>query len=244
MADGTPQGGFALISGDEVTLENGVTVTARQAQRVKIDSGGVDGAFRDTSRTYPLPVEVIGDPGATYLGRVSTFRTPGRAGTAGQKLFAIHNATGSTKIVEIHQLTADLSSTVAKALTTAPPTIHVNRFTALPIGGNAITKVPKDTALAPNASITLWGDASADGVSSGTALAVTIPVDQAIDSIFPPRVFTGVGYEPFDRALLLEGTKVKLRALEGIVVYLEYTAAAQNPVTDMWFVCCDWSEAG
>lgn len=56
MADGTPQNGTALVAADEITTDNGVTVSARQAQRIKLDSKGVDGAFTDVSQAAPLPV--------------------------------------------------------------------------------------------------------------------------------------------------------------------------------------------
>lgn len=56
MPDGTGQTGTAIVAGDEITTDNGVAVTARQAQRVKIDRAGVDGAFTDVSPTNPFPV--------------------------------------------------------------------------------------------------------------------------------------------------------------------------------------------
>jgi len=33
-----------------------------------------------------------------------------------------------------------------------------------------------------------------------------------------------------------------LRALEGIVVFLDYVSATCNPTTDMWVVTCEWDE--
>ena len=187
-------------------------------------------------------VEVDNEPSATARGRVTTFRTPGRAGTAGQKIFALHNATGSTKIVRINHIAVDLAVTVVKAITVLPPLIRVHRFTAVPTNGTALTKVSKDTALASNASITAWGDASADGTSSGTALTITIPAGNCLTQEFAPRFITAAGYEMFDRAELLVDQVIALRALEGIVVELAYTAAGQNPITDMWAVTCDWWE--
>jgi len=55
MPDGTVQNGTATVAGDEITTDNGVTVSARQAQRIKVDSRGVDGAFTDTSPSNPWP---------------------------------------------------------------------------------------------------------------------------------------------------------------------------------------------
>lgn len=182
------------------------------------------------------------EPHATFRGRAQTFRTPGRAGTAGQKIFALHNATGSTKIVHINQLAIDITCTVIKAVTVLPPVVRVHRFTAVPTNGTALSKVAKDSALGSNASVTAWGDASADGTLSGTALAVTIPAGSMLSQEFAPRLITAAGYEMFDRTELLVGYDVVLRALEGVVVNLDYTLATQNPATDMWVVGCDWFE--
>lgn len=182
------------------------------------------------------------EPHATFRGRAQSFRTPGRAGTAGQKIFALHNATGSTKIVHFNQLAVDLTCTVVKAVTVLPPIIRVHRFTAVPTNGTALTKVAKDTALSSNASITAWGDASADGTLSTTALTVTIPSSSMLTQEFAPRLITAAGYEMFDRTELLVGYDIVLRALEGVVVNLDYTLATQNPATDMWVVGCDWIE--
>ncbi len=179
---------------------------------------------------------------ATFRGRVQTFRTPGRAGTTGQKIFALHNATGSTKVVHINQIALDLAVTAAKAVTVLPPVVRIHRFTALPTGGTALSKVAKDTSLTTSASVTAWGDAQADGTSSASALAITIPAGNMITQEFAARLITGAGYEPFDREIFLEGAEVVLRPLEGIVVELAYTAIAQNPITDMWLVGCDWYE--
>ena len=178
---------------------------------------------------------------ATFRGRAQTFRTLGLAGTGGQKLFALHNATGSTKVVTINQLTVDLYQTVVKAVTVAPPLIRVHRFTAVPTGGTALAKVSKDTALATNASITAWGDTASDGGLS-TTLAVTIPASNMLAQVTAARLITAAGYEMFDRVDLLERADVVLRPLEGIVVFLDYTLATQNPATDMWVVGCDWYE--
>lgn len=179
---------------------------------------------------------------AAFRGRAQSFRTPGRAGTTGQKIFALHNATGSTVAVHINQIAVDLVCTVIKAVTVLPPVIRIHRFTALPTNGTTLTKTQKDTALSSNASVTAWGDASADGTNSGTALTVTIPAGSMLTQEFAPRLITAAGYEMFDRTEMLVGYDVVLRALEGIVVNLDYTLATQNPTTDMWVVGCDWYE--
>ena len=59
MADGTPQGGAAIVAADEISTDNGVVVSLRQAQRVKIDARGIDGSFTDVSNTNPLPVSAF-----------------------------------------------------------------------------------------------------------------------------------------------------------------------------------------
>ena len=35
---------------------------------------------------------------------------------------------------------------------------------------------------------------------------------------------------------------IQLDALEGLCVFLDYTLATQNPVTDMWVVSIEWEE--
>lgn len=226
----------AQIGGVAVSVGSGVTGTG--VQRVNL---ATDVALPAGTNALGK-VQVDNEPAATFRGRVSTFRTPGRAGTAGQKIFALHNATGSTKIVRINHIAVDMACTVVKAITTLPPLIRVHRFTAVPTNGTSLTKVAKDSALSSNASITAWGDASADGTSSASALTVTIPAGSLLTQEFAPRFITAAGYEMFDRAELLVDQVVVLRALEGIVVNLDYAAAGQNPTTDMWTVTCDWWE--
>lgn len=179
----------------------------------------------------------------TYEGRGATFRTPGRAGTVGQKIVALHNATGSPVIVNVNRIMVDLVQTVVKAVTVLPPIVRVHRFTAAPTGGTALPQVPLDTALTSSASVTTWQDASADGTSSATALAVTIPANQILTEEFAPRLITAAGYEISDRIAFFEGEPdIILRALQGVVVELAYTLATQNPITDMWTVQIDWDE--
>lgn len=199
--------------------------------------------------TYVLPggtarqTILKGDHGA-YTGYCSTFRTPGRAGTAGQKIFAIHNATGSTIVAEVQDIVVALNQTVVKAVTVMPPVIRLYKVTVLPSSGTAGVKVARDSsATATSASLTVWQDASADGTSSGTALAATLPAT-VIAAEFAPRMITAAGLEMQQRVNFLEDdlATVILRPLEGIVVMLDYTLATQNPVTDMWTVSARWEE--
>jgi hypothetical protein len=189
----------------------------------------------------------------SYLGRASTFRTPGRAGTAGQKIFAIHNSTTSPLLVDVDKILVDFITTVAigKVGTIIPPIVRLWKFTAVPTNGTALGKVPEDSALASNAQVTVWGDASADGTGSGTTLTVTLPAANILTQcVAPNRVFgtTGTGTNPWmedaGRMIFLpdEDEVITLRALEGLAVFLDYTVATANPVTDFWLVSCRWKE--
>jgi hypothetical protein len=178
----------------------------------------------------------------SYIGRSATFKTLGRAGTSGQKIFAIHNATASKILVDVQRITVDVMQTAARVI--EPPMVRLWKFTAVPTNGSAVTKVPEDSALSSNASVTLWQDASADSTGSGTTLTVTLPAATVVSQSWGPRALTLVGYEQFDRETFLEAQdeRVTLRALEGICVFLDYTAAVANPVTDKWMVTCRWIE--
>ena len=189
-------------------------------------------------------VVMTGDHGA-YSGKASTFRIPGRAGTAGQKLFSIHNATGSTIVAEVHKILVDVVATVVLAVTVLPPVIRLWKVTVLPSNGTACTKVSEDSSsTATSSSVTVLQDASADGTSSGTALTATLPAGTVVSEEFAPRLITAAGYEMFDRVEFMadELESVVLRPLEGLVVFLDYTLATQNPVTNMWLIGCRWEE--
>jgi hypothetical protein len=181
-----------------------------------------------------------------YLGRVCSFRTPGRAGTVGQKIFALHNASGSAVVVDVQKIFVDLVQTVGKSSSVLPPVIRAIRFTSVPTNGTSLTKQPEDSSLSSNSSVTVWGDASVDGTGSGTTLTITLTAgaSQAVSQEFAPRLITGAGYEMFDRTTFFENEEeaITLRAAEGLAVFLDYTAATQNPVTDMWVIGARWVE--
>jgi len=180
-----------------------------------------------------------------HPGHTSTFRTPGRAGTTGQNLFSIHNATGSTIALDVRKIVVGFNATVAKAVTVMPPVIRCYKVTVLPTLGTPATKVTSDSAaMASSASVTIREDASADGTSSASALTATIPAGAVIDQAFAPRVISAAGVEFPGRIIFLEEAErgVILRPLEGIVVRLDYTLATQNPITDMWTVSACWEE--
>lgn len=185
----------------------------------------------------PQELEVI-----SFRGRSSTFRTPGRAVTTGQKLFAIWNAAGSAVLVKIGEVRVDIYSTVIKAVTVAPPVVRLHRITAIPTVGTAGPKTALDSALSSNASVTTYQDASADGTASGTAMAFTVPANMILSQEFAPRLITAAGYEVADRMAFLTETDLVLRAGEGMGVELSYSLATQNPVTDMWTATCEWME--
>lgn len=176
----------------------------------------------------------------SFSGRCSTFRIPGRAGTTGQKIFAIHNATGSTVLVAVKRISVDLAATAAKLV--MPPSIRVNRLTVLPTNGTAASKVNDDTSQSSSSSVTLYQDASADQTSSGTALVAAATANSVLEQEYAPRIFTLAGYEPADRIYFLEQPDIVLHALQGLCVELSYTVATQNPITDMWTVTCWWDE--
>lgn len=187
----------------------------------------------------------------TYLGRVASFRTPGRAGTTGQKIFAIHNSSTSAVKVDVDKITIDIVQTAAAGVapTVIPPIIRAWKFTAVPTNGTNLTKVPEDSALSSNAQVTVWGDASADGTGSTTTLTITLPAGTIITEEFKPRILV-VGtsastfYESFDRTTFFEGSEefITLNAGEGVAVFIDYTVATANPTTDMWISSARWTE--
>lgn len=197
---------------------------------------------------YVVAVQRVEPVAATrqtsYLGRAATFRMPGRAGTTGHKICALHNSSTSTVLVNVKKITIDLAATVIKAVTVLPPMVRLWRFTAVPTNGTTLPKVPEDTALTSNAQVTLWQDASVDGTSSATALTVTLPASNIMAEAYAPRLITAAGYEPWDRFVFLEAIDdaITLRAGQGVCVFLDYVLATQNPTTDMWSVGLEWEE--
>jgi hypothetical protein len=231
---------------ETVLVTAGAGTTSWTIQRAQ---DGTTGVSHSIGATVSLIVgvqrvePVNGSKAISYNGRVTTFRTPGRAGVS-QKIAALHNATGSTVIVDIQRITIDCFQTAVKAVTIKTPVIRICRFTAIPTNGTALTKTPLDTALSSNAAVTVWGDASADGTSSGTTLTVTIPAGSVLASQFGPRVFTAVGYEEQDQQMFFEGEPdITLRALEGVCVFLEDAVTSTgNPITDSWVSTIHWTE--
>lgn len=178
-----------------------------------------------------------------FEGRTATFRTPGRAGTTGQKIMSIHNATDSAVTVSVKKFAVDMYSTVKKDVTVPPPLIRIWKVTVLPTDGTTLTKNKVGGTTTSSASVTVLGDASADGTGSGTTLTATLPAGTIIDEIFASRIITAVG-EVNTRLITFDfGDGITLSALEGLVVFLDYTVATMNPVTDMWSARVHWTES-
>lgn len=182
----------------------------------------------------------------SYLGRGVTFRIPGNAGTT-QNLASIHNATGSSVLVDVTRVRFDLTNTAVKAITIQQPVVRVYRVTVLPTGGTAITKVPMDTealgaAAVSSSSVTLLQGASAHRVAS--TLTATLPANNVLSQVQAARTITGVGHEAHDPVTFFEDEPdITLRALEGIVVVADDAITSTgNPTTDWWTVSLEWRE--
>ena len=176
----------------------------------------------------------------SYKGTVGTFRIPGLAGTAGQVLYAIHNAS-STTLCDVESMNVSMFDTAAKVV--APPIIRAWKFTAVPTGGAAVPKRGTDTAhgTTGDTAITVWQGASADG--TGVTLNVTRPANMWISQAPALRSLTLVGESTEKETGMLAFTgPVTLRQTEGICIYLDYNLATMNPVTDMWNVDSVWKE--
>lgn len=176
----------------------------------------------------------------SYMGRAGSFKILGAAGTTGQKLASIHNATGSGVLVSLDKITVDVYQIAARVV--APPMVRLHRVTVLPTGGAALPKVAEDTSLSSAAAVTLLQGANAE--SATTAITATIPASSILAQEAAPRALTLVGYEQFDRTTFFSdpGESVILRALEGVVVNLDYSVATSNPITDQWVVNMRWRE--
>jgi hypothetical protein len=188
-------------------------------------------------------VNSFGSPATPlFKGSTATFRTLGRAGTTGQKIAAIHNATGSAIKVKVRKIRVDWFCTVVKAVTVAPPIVRIWKFTAVPTNGTVLTKNKIGGTTTSNASCVVWGDASADGTGSGTTLTVTLPAGTILDQQAAPRIITAVGEVDAFSMEFDYPEFIELSALEGVCVFLDYTVATQNPVTDMWMTSIQWEE--
>lgn len=238
---GTGAGSYTVTRGIDGTTSVAHTSGVRASMIVGVPRGDNVDAARQVS----------------FRGRASTFRTPGRAVTTGQKLFAIHNAAGSPVVVDVHHIMIDVMQTVAKLITVPPPVIRIYKFTVVPSAGTALTKVAEDSSLTSKTQVTVWGDASADGTASTTTLAVTGVANGQqtgmLTQMFAPRIAahaapTASSINPFvelmDRATFFDGETeiISLQAAEGVAIHLDFTLATQNPATDMWTATLRWEE--
>ena len=181
-----------------------------------------------------------------YSGFVSTFTTPGRAGTGGQKIFSIYNGAAdvSPAVVSVSKVSVSMYATVIKAVTMAPPIIRLWKVTVAPGAGDLVTKVVDNTeGESADSLVVCRQDASANVTSSASALTATLPAGTFIKSIPAPRIITAVGVDAPQVVDFGLGKPMKLRNNEGLVVFLDYTDAGSNPITDMWTVNCEFSHS-
>jgi hypothetical protein len=185
-------------------------------------------------------INVNTSPVVVFRGRSCTFRTPGRAGTTGQKIMSVFNGVGSGVTVSLVSVTVSLYCTVVKAIAVPPPIVRLWEVTSAPTNGTALTKTKAGGSGASSPSVAVLGDASADGTGSGTTL--TIASGTAIYQQPAPRIITSAGAESANAIQVNIAVPLTIPAGEGVVVFLDYTAATSNPITDMWFVTMEWTE--
>jgi hypothetical protein len=240
--DFAAQNGTEKLATNALATVNGVSVSADTIEVQRVKPGfGVDSAFRDVSAQFPFPVDLDSKRTKTFWGRACTFKTPGRAATS-QKILSIHNATGSAVLLDVNRIRVDMLSTAVKAITIVMPIIRVVRYTTVQTNGTVLAKGAIDTAQTSSASVTVTGDASADGTLSGTTLTLTAGVTLAQG--YAPRIFTAVGYELMDTITFFEGeTDVTLRAGEGLALFLDNAVLTTGiPATDIYVASVDWNE--
>ena len=175
-------------------------------------------------------------------GLVTTWRTIGAAALT-QNLFAISNASGSTTLVAVRRITAQLDHTAV--LIAVMPQIKAFRITAgIPAGGTLLDKKQLDTSKTENVSVTVRGATASDG---GAATAITGTLDTgAIWQQFGSRMHTAVGQILGNDNNVIPGLTeddpLILRANQSLVVQVVAAPATSNPITNHWFVQCVWDE--
>jgi hypothetical protein len=240
--DFAAQNGTEKLATNALATVNGVSVSADTIEVQRVKPGfGVDSAFRDVSAQFPFPVDLDSKRNITFWGRACSFKTPGRAAVS-QKILSIHNATGSAVLVDVNRIRVDVLQTAVKAVTIAVPVIRAVRYTTVQTGGTVLAKGTIDTSQSSNASVTVTGDASADGTLSGTTLTLT--PTSTLGQGFAGRVFTAVGYELMDTITFFEGkTDITLRAGEGLCLFLDAAVVTTGiPATDSYIASVDWNE--
>lgn len=187
---------------------------------------------------YQYVVPVL-DRIVSFKGRACSFRQLGIAGTAGQKLGTIFNATGSGIIVDVDLICVDPMQTAARVV--EPPVIRAHKLTTLPTGGTAIPKIGADSSMTSSASVTLLQGTASEG-GAATAITATPAASTIVNQEWAPRALTLVGYEQFDRIEWFDKEPWTIRPGEGLLVNLDYSAATANPITDKWVCMFVWTE--
>lgn len=187
---------------------------------------------------YVIP---ISERVASFKGFGTTFRAPGRAALT-QNLAAIYNASGSTVLVAVRRISVQMDATAV--LAAVAKSVKTSRITTVPTNGTAVSKINFDSAQTSSASVTVWGDASADGTSSATTLTATAGTFGWSQLIM--RMHTLVGQvimddEPCIPSLCADDP-IYLRANEGLLVSIVAAATTSNPITDHHIVNFMWEE--
>jgi hypothetical protein len=227
VANGVTDSGNSIKTGGKASSGAPTAVTAGQ----RVD------AYYDLRGRQVVSVQPNRVP--SFVGTVGTFRAPGRA-AATQNLFALHNATGSAILVAVRRIMVESGQTTASLV--MPVTIMLSRITTIPSNGTSLSKVGTDTAQSSSVSVTAWGDASADGTSSGTTLAATAGNRMAVR--LTDQLYTAVGWALTapDALLDYDNEPIVLRALEGILVSISTPTAAENIAGRSFVVSCDFEE--
>ena len=151
-------------------------------------------------------------------------------------------ASGSTVTVSVKKLCVDMYATVVKAVTVPPPVVRIWKVTVLPTNGTTLAKTKVGGTTTSSGAVTVLGDASADGTGSATTLTATLPAGTFIEQKFASRIITAVG-EVNTRIIHFDFEDgITLNGLEGLVIFIDYTAATSNPTTDMWIASIQWTE--
>ena len=184
---------------------------------------------------YVIPTR----PGITSAQvMVSTFRIAGSA-SANHNLFYVENAAGSSVLMRVRRLTAQIEST-AVLVTLAPSLMTYKVTSSLATGGTASTKHLFDSADSSSASCKAHGAASADG--TGSTITWSVAAGTPGWRQFSMRLHTAVGQVLFpDNPLiptLCDDDPVILRAGQQLVVQVNIAYAT----TAHYIINCQWDE--
>ena len=156
-----------------------------------VEAGGyrIGASSTDSWYQYVVPIQ---DRIVSFRGRACSFRMLGIAGTTGQKIATIFNASGSSVVVEVEQIAIDLMMTAARVV--EQPLIRAHKLTAVPTGGTAIPKIAADSTMSSSASVTILQGTASDG-GAATAITATPAASTIVNQELAPRALTLVGYE-------------------------------------------------